>query len=197
MSHIDSRKKLIAFNNYSNIEDRVIRMSYDYRDYLSDIIKLKSPEKYQSAKNILYKLFSLGISSLKHYYRQQDENGNLDNAALKEMAIKNQNIVEEHRIEDIVLSEMFGKATKYGYACSGGLDTGYRFAKNLIPEVISSDDSAPHNDYYSLEYAIGYLFYLVGFKYGRNDYSTYEDSTFDNAEYFNIVCHEYERYNEK
>ena len=142
-------------------------------------------------------MFSLGVSSLKHYYRQQDDNGNLNNKALKEMAVKNQNIVEEQRIEDIVLSEIFGKATKYGYACSEELDTGYRFAKNLIPEVISSDDSEPHNDYYNLEYAIGYLFYLLGFNHGRHDYSTYEDSTFDNAEYFNIVYHEYERYNEK
>lgn len=196
MSNVDYSKKLVAFNYYSNIENRVIRMSYDYRDYLSDMIKLKSPEKYQSAKNILYQLFSLGVSSLKHYYRQQDDNGNLNNNALKEMAVKNQNIVEEHRIEDIVLSEMFGKATKYGYSCSEELDTGYRFAKNLIPEVISSDDSEPHNYYYSLEYAIEYLFYLVGFKHGRNDYIAYENSTFNNPEYFNIVYHEYERYNE-
>ena len=196
MSHTDYSKKVFAFNDYSNIEDRVIRMSYDYRDYLSDIIKLKSPEKYQSAKNVLYKLFKLGISSLNHYYRQQDENGNLDNAALKEMAVKNQNIVEEHRIEDIVLSEVFGKATKYGYAHSEESDTGYRFAKNIIPEVISPDNGEPHNYYYSLEYAIGYLFYLLGFNHGRHDYSTYEDSTFDNSEYFNIVYHEYERYNE-
>lgn len=191
------KKKLVAFNDWDNIEKRVIRMSYDYRDYLSDLIKLKSPERYQSAKNILYKLFKLGIISLEYTYRYEKlVEKSLDNDKLEAMSEFNQSVVEDNKIEDTVLSEMFGKATKYGYATN---DTSYFYAKKILPkkEYFSDEEASGYSRDYSMPFAIRYVLILVGFHVEPASYQEYYNSeVFKNPEYLNIVYGKYEKMND-